>query len=79
MRDDINAIHINFTLSFIFHIQAKTLKLNHVKMVKIEKIAHQDNNTPEKTNLFHNNVSAVSGHNGIKKQRSRNTAQVKYV
>ena len=62
-----SATHKNLTLSFIFHIQAKTLKLNHVKTENNVKIAQYDNKTPEKANLAQKSTYQTSFHNGIKK------------
>ena len=67
IKDTIRAIHINFTLSFIFHIPAKTLKLNREKIENKENITQYDINVPEKANLVHNSTYPVSFHSGIKK------------
>lgn len=78
-KDTTNAIHINFTLSFIFHIHANTLKLNQVKTLNKENMAPYDNNVHEKENLVHNSINHISFHNGIKKLTSKKIDIGKYV
>ena len=78
-RDTARAIHINFTLSFIFHIHANTLKLNQVNVENNVNITQYDNSTHEKANFFHNNIYHVSFQSGIKKLMSSNIAITRYV
>ena len=74
-----SAIHINFTLSLIFHIHANTPKLNQVNVEKIVKITQYDSNVPEKANLVHNSMYHTSFQSGIRKEISNIIAIVKYV
>ena len=69
-----SAIHINFTLSLIFPIQANTPKLNQAKVENNVNITPYDNNTPENANLVHNSMYPVSFHRGIKKLINNITA-----
>jgi hypothetical protein len=77
INETINAIHINFTLFFIFPIQAKTLKLNQAKVENNVNITPYDSNTPENANLVHKSIYPVSFHNGIKKLINNITAIVR--
>ena len=79
ISDTMRAIHINFTLSFIFHIPANTLKLNRENMENNVNITQYDKRTHENANLVHNNMYQVSFHKGIKKEISNIIAIVKYV
>lgn len=78
-NDTTKAIPINFTLSFIFHIPANTLKLNHVRIENHENITQYDNSTPEKANFVHKSIYHTSLPIGIRKLINNIKASVRYV
>jgi hypothetical protein len=78
-NDTTKAIHINFTLSFIFHIPANTLKLNRVKIENRENTTQYDNNIPEKANFVHKSIYHTSLPNGIRKLINNIKASPRYV
>ena len=68
---------MNFTLSLIFHIQARTLKLNRVNIENNVNIAQYESRVQEKANLVHKSIYHVSFPIGIKKLTSNKIAIVK--